>query len=149
MKRFFTSLCLAGVLAGTVGTMGSHAAGNKPSMSISILAPKSAISAVPGGWVSMNVKVTGVAISKRTIGRKPKAGQGHIQIYLDRIPAAAYTTTTGKNLVLTIGTPKISFKISRQWASLHQGQHRFILALAKNNDVLYHAPTASIAVTVK
>lgn len=51
----------------------------------------------------------------RRIGQKPVAGQGHIQIYLDKIPASAYTKGSSQDLVVVIGSPSFRFQVSKQW----------------------------------
>lgn len=86
--------------------------------------------------------------SSSDIGKKPVAGQGHIQIYPDKILSGAYSKGNSQNLVVVVGSKSFSFQVSKKWTQLHKGKHHFILALAENN-ILYHAPTASIAVTVK
>ena len=150
MKRFLISIGLAVVLAGVSSPIGnSFAAANQASMGLHIVAPTSAITMTATKPVSMHVRVTGLTLDVRHIGKAAVPGKGHIQIYLDKISPAAYTKGNSQNLVIVVGSSTFSFQVSKQWTKLHRGNHRLILALAQNNNILYRAPTASVAVTVK
>jgi len=96
--------------------------------------------------LTINLKVTGVALDIQDIGRLPRNGQGHVQVYLDRIPAAAYQRPYLKfPWLFLVASPSVNFRLPKTVAFARPGPHRFLLALAKNNDVLYRVPAASVS----
>jgi hypothetical protein len=98
--------------------------------------------------ITLRLEVSGLHLDAQSIGKKSANKHGHIQVYLDKIPAAAYKKGSSQNLVIAVGSSSFSFQMSKSWVKLHKGKHHLVLALAKNN-LLYRAPAAKIAVTVK
>src|SRR5205823_1201909 len=103
--RLGTLLIGGAILAvGVLPTTGQAAAAQPgSSMSVRILAPKSHVTIAASKPVSMHIKVTGIALDLKHIGKKPVAGHGHIQLYLDKVPSDAYKKVDTKNLVVVVG----------------------------------------------
>lgn len=102
-----------------------------------------------GTIVTFHTRVTGITLDGRHMGGSPHKRFGHLQVYVDAIPADAWSR---KDLMhhwlASVAAPTFTLKLSA--AILGGGRrHHIIIALAGNNDVLLHAPTATMAVTVK
>jgi hypothetical protein len=91
-----------------------------------------------------------VALDVQALGAAPKDSQGHIQGYLDRIPAVAYRKTDLTfPWLFQVASPIITFRLPPAVLHSRPGSHRFLLALAKNNGVLYNVRPAIITFTLK
>jgi hypothetical protein len=82
------------------------------------------------------------------MGKANVGGHGHIQLYLGRIPSNAYVR---KNLTQhwlgAVAATTVTINLAPALVG-GAGKHRLIVALARNNDVLYHVPVASTTITV-
>ena len=54
-----------------------------------------------------------------------------------------------KGIVAVTASPSFSLGFTRRWLQLHTGSHRFLIALARNDDVLYPMPAAVFPLTVR
>lgn len=150
MKRFLTSLAGAAILTSCLVPLGAQAASARAqSMNIQVLAATGPRSISKPRNVTFHLKTVGIRLDARHMGKANKSGYGHIQVYLDKIPTDAYSKKDFKhNWLAAVATPTFSLRLSK--ATLHgAGKHKIIVALAKNSDVLYRAPTASFTITVK
>jgi hypothetical protein len=84
------------------------------------------------------------------MGKAPIAGHGHIQFYLDRIPSDAYTRVDlHHNWIGLSATPIFTCNLAASPIKITRGHHRIIVALAKNNMVLYRAASDAMSITVR
>jgi hypothetical protein len=98
--------------------------------------------------ITLRLKASGIVLDAAHIGKTPKNGVGHFQIYLDRVPADAYSKKDLKsNWLAAVAAPVIPLKMAK--GMVKPGKHKIIVALAKNNYVLYRVPTATLAITIK
>ena len=123
----------------------------KPSMGVTILAvtPTTVTRNNPTVTFRLQLRVKGIVLDPRHIGKANVRGHGHIQVYVDRIPSNAYVrrnlkqhwlaSLAGKTLRITVPPALLGAR----------GQHRLIVALAQNNSILYRVPAASATITVK
>lgn len=152
MKRLLTSLGAAAILATALFPVASHAASQHSSsraMSVAILPATGPRTINKAHTVTFHVKVTGITLDARDMGKAAKAGTGHLQVYVDRIPGDAYSKKDLKhNWLAALASPTFALKLSAPVLG-GRGTHKIIVALAKNNYVLYRVPVASFTVTVK
>jgi hypothetical protein len=83
------------------------------------------------------------------IGKRPLDKQGHLQVYLDRIPRNAYRQPDTAATMAIIATNEFSLGLAPAWMHSHRGSHKFLVALAKNDNVLYRLKAAAISVHIK
>jgi hypothetical protein len=102
------------------------------------------------GHINFSLKVTGITLDVMHMGKAPIEGRGHIQFYLDRIPSDAYTRVDLQhNWIGFSATPIFTFNLAASPVRISPGHHRSIVALAKNNMVLYRAASDVISITVR
>jgi hypothetical protein len=147
MKRLLTSLGAVTIfLGGLLSTNGAALAAS--SMSIKLLPSSGPTTVSLNKVITLRLKASGIALDAAHIGKAPKNGAGHFQIYLDKIPADAYAKKDLKsNWLAAVAAPVIPLKMAKGMIKL--GKHKIIVALAKNNYVLYRLPTVSLSITVK
>jgi hypothetical protein len=154
MKALVTSVAASTILAATILF---PVAGNaapippKPSMGVTIVAvtPKTVIRTNRSVTFRLQLHVRGIALDPRHIGKANVPGRGHVQVYVDRIPADAYVRRDAKRWLgapLAGTTLRITIPPTLIGA---RGTHRLLVALAQNNSVLYRVPAASVPITVK
>jgi hypothetical protein len=114
---------------------------------LSVIAPKTITK--KNQAITVAVRVKGLALDPTHIGRKSLARHGHMQIYLDRIPNAAYKQGNLADVVAIAAGPIFTFVLSPQWKAKAHGRHTYLIALAQNNEVLYNVKAASFTLTVK
>jgi hypothetical protein len=119
-------------------------------MSVKVLA-NSGPSTIAGKQtlVTFHLQVHGLHLDPQHIGKKSAPTHGHIQIYLDSIPADAVTKMDMKNIFAVVGGQDFSIGVTPAWVKKHPGKHTLLIALAQNDYVLYRAKPASFAITVK
>jgi hypothetical protein len=154
MKPLVASVAASTILAAAILVpVTGHAAPPppKPSMGVTIvsLTPTTVIRKHPTVTFRIQLRVKGIVLDPRRIGKANVRGRGHVQVYVDRIPANAYVRSTpqrwlgaplaGKTLRITVPPALIGGR----------GTHRLIVALAQNNSILYRVPAASATITVK
>ena len=118
-------------------------------ISIVSLTPKTVIRKNRSVTFRIQLRVKGIVLDPRHIGKANVRGHGHVQVYVDRIPSDAYVrrnlkqhwlaSLAGKTLRITVPPALLGAR----------GQHRLIVALAQNNSILYRVPAASATITVK
>jgi hypothetical protein len=152
MKRLVTLVAACTILAATtLFPVTGHAAPSPstPTMSVTIVSAQPTTVTAKHATVTFHLRVKGIVLDATHIGKANIRGHGHIQLYANRIPTDAYVqkdlkqhwlaslaaTTLGLNLLPTIVGGR--------------GKHRIIVALAKNNGVLYRVRTASVTITVR
>jgi hypothetical protein len=123
----------------------------KPRMGVTIVAvtPKTVIRTNRSVTFRLQLHVRGIVLDPRHIGKANVPGRGHVQVYVDRIPADAYVRRDAKHWLgapLAGTTLRITVPPTLIGA---RGTHRLLVALAQNNSVLYRAPAASATITVK
>ena len=143
-----TALCAAGLLA--VPAAPTATAARPPAQPMRIRT----LSATPHtvarhGTLTFTATVSGLILDLAHLGQRPRAGHGHLQYYLDRIPADAWTRPDRHHgYIAAVATPRFFLAIVASPVRITPGTHRFLVALARNDGVLYHAPVASVRVTV-
>lgn len=151
MKRLSISFTAAILAATSLLPLASHAAPAHPHrvMSVRVVAPKHALVITGNHIVTFHVHVSGIRLDPRRMGKRNAAGYGHIQVYLDRIPADAYKKLDLKGIVVAVGASSFTWQTSKLWTKQNHGHHTLIFALARNDDVLYQVKTGHVAITVK
>jgi hypothetical protein len=100
--------------------------------------------------ITFTVAVRGIRLSYGDMGKPPVVGEGHLQYYLDRIPRDAWVRPdVHRTFLAAVGTPITVFRFSHTAVRVDPGKHVILVALAKNNYVLYHSPIAHVAIRVK
>ena len=118
-------------------------------MDIQILPSTGPVTVALGHDITFHVKVIGIVLDARDMGKAPAPGKGHLQIYVDRIPTTAYTRKVmGRTLLAAAVTSDFTVKLAKSKIR-RPGHHLIIVALAKNNDVLYRLNAAALDVTVQ
>jgi hypothetical protein len=101
------------------------------------------------GSILFTVQVRGLILDRLHMGGKPVAGRGHLQYYLDRIPASAYRSFRDRSSFLgAIGTSAFLFRLTQSAVRITPGRHTILIALARNDYLLYHAAVARIHIKV-
>jgi hypothetical protein len=98
--------------------------------------------------VTFHLKVRGLHLDPKHIGGAPVAKHGHVQIYLDSIPATAYSRMDMTNIFAVAAGDDFSVGVTSAWVKKHSGSHTLLIALAQNNDVLYKATPGRFSITV-
>jgi hypothetical protein len=102
------------------------------------------------GSILFTVTVRGLTLDRLHMGSKPVPGRGHLQYYLDRIPAGAYRSFRDRSTFLgAIGTNEFLFRLKQSAVPITRGRHTILIALAQNNYLLYHAPVARVLISVR
>jgi hypothetical protein len=127
-----------------------HASGPKTIQVIASTVPHTIRAGKAPGVLTITVKVTGVALDVQALGAAPKDSQGNIQAYLDRIPSVAYRKTDLRfPWLFQVASPLITFRLPPAVLHAKPGRHRLLLALARNNAVLYNLPPAIVRFTLR
>ena len=126
-------------------------AASKPAMGVTIVSvtPTTVIRKNRFVTFRLQLHVKGLVLDPRHIGKANVRGHGHVQVYVDRIPADAYVRRDPKHWLgapLAGTTLRITVPPTLIGA---RGRHRLIVALAQNNSVLYRVPAAGATITVK
>jgi hypothetical protein len=83
------------------------------------------------------------------MGDSPMPQHGHIQVYLDRIPADAYKVADLNGVLANLAAPLFSMGFPPHTVKSMPGRHRLLVALAQNDFVLYQVKPAVVTVTFK
>ena len=150
MKRLVIAVVASAILAATgLAPLPGHAASARQTMSINILSVKPTTITKKQATVVFRLGVRGLALDAVHMGKGDVAGRGHIQLYVDSIPADAYSRKDLQHHWLaSLATTTVSLNLSPAIVG-GAGKHRIIAALARNSGVLYRVPTASVTITVK
>ncbi len=111
-----------------------------------------AISKYPHNYINLYFHVKGLKYgAKYGPGAKPKAGQGHIEIYMDSIPRDAYHKVDVRHAFNyhIQSLRQVTIEPNNPWINLYQGKHTLLIVLAKNNDVLYPIRPVKFSLNVK
>ena len=154
MKALVTSVAASTILAATILLpVAGHAAPIPPKtkMGVTIVSvtPKTVIRKNRFVTFRLQLHVKGLVLDPRHIGKANVRGHGHVQVYVDRIPADAYVRRDPKHWLgapLAGTTLRITVPPTLIGA---RGTHRLLVALAQNNSVLYRVPASSATITVK
>ena len=86
-------------------------------------------------------------------------GEGHVQMYLDKIPSKAYRVKDLANIVSYSAPQKvrggkheyaISIQFDNGWVKEYKGStHKLKIGLARNNMVMYRVQTATFKLEIK
>jgi len=151
MKR---ALTFAAVTVALLGTLAAYAPAAQASpagryIDIQILPSTGPMAVAAGQAITFHVKVTGMVLDAQDMGQAPAPGKGHLQIYVDRIPTAAYSRKVmGHTLLAAAVSPDFTVTLSKAKVR-SRGHHLIIVALAKNNDVLYRLNAPALDVMVQ
>ena len=151
IARLVTAALLSAVLAVSLhAPLTTQAAVSaQPSMRLAVLASSGPQTIRAGTLLTVHLRVHGVTLDPKHLGDPAIPGHGHIQIYLDRIPTDATRRVDMKGIVAVAASSSFSLGFTRRWLQVHAGNHRFIVALARNDDVLYPTPAAVFRLTVR
>lgn len=146
MLRFLTTGITA-VLVVLASCGSAIGAASKP-MAIQ-MRPSGGPHVIPAGkTVTLHLTVSGIHLDVQHIGKRAQDHEGHIQLYLDRIPKHAYTKPSLQHWLASVSATTVSLRLSRGVVGT-TGNHRIIAALARNDNVLYRVPPATFTVIVR
>lgn len=121
-----------------------------PHISIQLLSPTAPVTVGPKGRIPIRVKVTGVTLDPKALGRANVPGEGHYHFYVDCIPADAYSKPDlGGCWAGATASPSTVFDLTKSQVKIGRGTHLLLIALAQNDHVLYKVPAASLVFTVR
>jgi hypothetical protein len=155
MKRALTVFSTIAILVLDVSTAGNSTAATlqaspKLPMSIKVLAVTGPhVITKNGQLIAVRVRFTGIVMDPLHIGQKSVVGHGHMQVYLNRIPSSAYKYAAPADVVVNATTSTFNFALSPHWRKAARGHHRFLVALARNDNILYRVNAGSFSLTVK
>lgn len=161
MKRILMALGASTLLLG--GTLGisrqASAAHSTAAMkpTLQLIAPNGPVTVRPNGKITIDVAATGFTFAPMSVGKAAMPGMGHGHFYVDRMPAGGYSSAAvaanprnGWAGAFTSNMAVFDLTAARKLGiNLSPGQHLLIIALAKNNHVLYRAPAAVIPFVVR
>jgi hypothetical protein len=151
MKRLLVPVCAALVVGGFafLTNRASAARFAAPAPSIQIVSPTRAVTVPVNGKIPITVRVTGVKMDPKDMGRKNIPGAGHYHFYIDCIPPDAYQKAdlSGCWAAATTATSTV-FDLARSQVRVTQGTHVLLVALAQNDHVLYKVPPSAMIFTV-
>lgn len=101
-----------------------------------------------GKTVTLHLTVSGIQLNAQHIGKRARDHQGHIQLYLDRIPRSAYARPSLQHWLASVAATTVSLRLTRGIVRT-TGRHRIIAALARNNNVLYGVPAATFTLRIR
>lgn len=150
MKKTNISLCAAAIaIGGVIAPSATTAGAAGPAMRITKLTAKPR-TVRKSGLISFTVTVRGIKLNFKDIGKAAVPGEGHVQYYLDHVPKDAWTRRDVHHTFLAAaGTPVAIMRFSHMAIKVSPGRHKILAALARNDDILYHAPVASVTIQVK
>jgi hypothetical protein len=154
MKQCLSVVAFVYFLFNFLSPIGVHAAATLPAAShaqvrVTILSSSGSSALAKKTLVALHLRIQGLILDANHIGKKPISGHGHVQVYLDRVPSDAYKTPDLRGMVAITAGELFSVDLTKSPAKSHPGKHKLIVALAKNNYVLYRIPTATLSITVK
>lgn len=122
----------------------------RPTVGIRLLSPLQPVTVPLDGRIPIRVKVTGVALNAGAMGKGNVSGQGHYHFYVDCIPPAAYTQMNnfGSCWAGAVASERSIFDLGASHVKIHPGTHVLLIALARNDHILYRAPVATVVFTV-
>lgn len=119
-------------------------------MSIQLTNPMKPVTVAANGKIPVDVQIMGMKVAAGAVGKANVAGEGHYHFYVDCIPADAYTMADLGHCWAGAATGMMStFDLTTSKVKITPGTHLLLVALAKNDHVLYRAPASSIVFTVK
>lgn len=154
MRRVTTAIVAALVVV-TVASALAWAAGT-PSISFksggphTITAPKLGCTKHSSvGKMNFTLRVSGMRMSSAMKTKKAKPGQGHVQVYIDKVPADATRRFDKSHWIQS--TPLSSFPVClpRPFLANKQGKHTLYFELGKTNSSLYSSKPATFTFTAK
>lgn len=150
MKRLIILVVSVAVLAsGAVLVLYGHSASGsaKPAMSVRIVSTRPTTITSNHALVTFGLNATGIVLDAARIGQPNVAGHGHFQLYVDKIPADAYTKQDLQHTWLaSLASTSVSLNLPPMFIG-GPGKHTILVALAKNDGVLYKVPAASVTIT--
>jgi hypothetical protein len=121
----------------------------RPALGIKLLSPHSVYTVAQNGKVPLHLKITGISLNANAMGRKNVSGQGHFHVYVDCIPPNAYAQGyLGGCWAGAFATESAVFDLSASHVRIQPGMHMLLIALARNDHVLYPVPSAELIIRV-
>jgi hypothetical protein len=151
MNKTIAALLAAIVAAALVPFAGTaFASPPSPPPTVSILSPHSPLTIAINKSLTLKLKVTGITLSAAHIGKKASGKEGHIQVYLDAIPKDAYKKADLKqHWLASVAATSFPMKLTSGVLGGKKGSHKLLVALAKNNNILYVGKVATLKLNVK
>jgi len=114
-----------------------------------ILDPTHSVVVQPGGKIHLRLKITELQMAPNEMGRPNVPAEGHYHFYVDCIPPNAYYVA---NLAGCWAGASASlnavFDLSTSHVKVESGTHVLLVALARNDHILYRVPPAALVFTV-
>lgn len=147
-KRFVAPLVLTFGLCFLPSAASVSAAASEPHLSVKILSSTGPRVIQSGTVLTFHLGISRLELRLPRVGEPRARGQGHLQIYLDHIPADALQASDMRHVIAIAASATVSVGFPPAWVRTHIGKHRLIAALARNDDTLYRARPAILHVTV-
>jgi hypothetical protein len=119
-------------------------------LSIQIVSPASPVTVKQNGKFPITLKVTGISLDMYAMGRKNVPGEGHYHFYVDCITANGYSSGLLSGCWAYAGaSTRTYFDLKQSPVKINPGTHLLLVALARNDHVLYPVPAATLVFTVR
>jgi hypothetical protein len=121
-----------------------------PAMHIWVVSPTHPVTVPVNGKIPIQVAVSGIKMDMAAMGRSNVPGVGHYHLYVDCIPSIAYVRNNNLGACWAGATAatKTDFDLSTSHVKVTSGTHILLIALARNDHILYKAPAADVIFTV-
>lgn len=122
----------------------------RPSVSIRLLSPTHPVTVPANGSIAIHVRVQGITLDAAAMGRRNVQGQGHYHFYVDCIPSAAYSRPNnfGGCWAGAEATERSTFDLSTSHVKVGRGTHVLLIALSRNDHILYKVAPVDVMFTV-
>ncbi|HEV3308934.1 MAG TPA: hypothetical protein VG815_00200 [Chloroflexota bacterium] len=159
MNRFIAVALIGLFLVATAGVPTALAAGS-PSIALQSGSPHTITAGTPHtcdnknkrvvkrSTIHLKVKIKGITFSRALKTKVPLKGKGHVQIYLDHLPAKAYKVVDKTHWIASIAQDAFPLCFPLVFLG-RRGKHTLYFALGKTNSVLYNTKPAIFSFTAK
>ena len=149
------ALCLTmGLMLTSIGphTLAAPAQTSRTSIQVLKTSGPHEISEAPHNNISFHFHVSGLTYGPNygpKSGNKP--GQGHIEMYIDRLPRDAYDRVDLVNLFNDgiRSLDSVSIGVDDAYIKILKGHHTLLIVLARNDDVLYKVKPVRFPLLIK
>jgi hypothetical protein len=123
----------------------------RPEMNIQLMSPTRPVTVARNGKIPLRLKITGITLAPGAMGRRSVPGEGHFHFYVDCIPSVSYTrpNNLGACWAGAAASERTVFDLPSSHVPVKPGTHVLLIALSRNDHILYRAPIASLVFTVR
>lgn len=152
MRSVIAATAAVVVTVGALTVSGSYARhlASTSRLSVQIESPTGPVTIIENGSIPIQLKVSGITLDPNAMGRRNVAGHGHLHFYVDCIPSVAYSrpNNLGACWAGAFATTRTAFDLTTSHVPVKPGTHVLLIALARNDHILYPAAPAALSFTV-